>query len=459
MNVFSRGVRGAFRNGIRAWAIIGMLGLSIGLALSMLLAHQAVGQRIGSVQSSVGNTITITPAGIRGFAGGGEPLTVDQIAKIKATAHITTTDQVLTDRLNSDGINLQSAIEAGSFGRRQFRMENGGTARSEDPAAPPATFTPPITILGASAPLSADTTASGGKLTLSSGQSFDGTKDAAVALVGTTLAKKNNLQVGATFTAYGTTFTVDGLFNAGNQFANNQVIMPLPTVQRLSNQAGAVTTVTAHLDSSVNLDSTTSALQTALGDKADVSTQADQVKTTLASLQSIQKVSLFSMIGATATASVILLLTMIMIVRERRREIGVLKAIGASNVRVMLQFGAEALTLTILGAVVGMVIGSLGATPVTALLVNNSNSNSTSDTTGRTIRFDAGTSPSLAGGGLRARLEGNGTVRGLRNLQANVDGTIVLYGLLGALVVGSAGSMVAAAFIAKVRPAEVMRAE
>jgi putative ABC transport system permease protein len=44
---------------------------------------------------------------------------------------------------------------------------------------------------------------------------------------------------------------------------------------------------------------------------------------------------------------------MLMIVRERRREIGVLKAIGSSNIRIVGQFVTEALTLTLAGSVIG----------------------------------------------------------------------------------------------------------
>ena len=60
-----------------------------------------------------------------------------------------------------------------------------------------------------------------------------------VALIGNSLATKNNLSVGSTFTAYNsTTIKVVGIFDAGNTFGNNQVIMPLATVQTLSGQAG-----------------------------------------------------------------------------------------------------------------------------------------------------------------------------------------------------------------------------
>src|SRR5579864_5984164 len=119
MGVIHRGVKNAFRNSIRTLSIILILGLSIGLALAMLMARQAVQNRISDVKSSIGNTITISPAGARGFEGGGEPLTTDEITKVKALPHVTTVTQTLTDRLDSSSTNLQSAIDPGTLGARQ----------------------------------------------------------------------------------------------------------------------------------------------------------------------------------------------------------------------------------------------------------------------------------------------------------------------------------------------------
>ena len=82
MNSISRGIRNAFRNGIRTFSIVSILGLSIGLSLAMLIAHQAVGQKIRTVKASVGNTVSISPAGARGFEGGGNALTAAQLAPI-----------------------------------------------------------------------------------------------------------------------------------------------------------------------------------------------------------------------------------------------------------------------------------------------------------------------------------------------------------------------------------------
>ena len=71
MNFFTRGIRNTFRNGIRTFSIILILGLSIGLCIIMLIARDAVNKKIVEAKSSVGNSITVRPAGINGFEGGG----------------------------------------------------------------------------------------------------------------------------------------------------------------------------------------------------------------------------------------------------------------------------------------------------------------------------------------------------------------------------------------------------
>ena len=124
MNVVTRGMRNAFRNTIRTFSIVVILGLSIGLALTMLVARQAVSDKINSVKSSVGTTVSVSPAGVRGFEGGGDALTTSQLAKLSTISHVTAVNTSLNDRLDSDSTNLTSAIDAGSLGRR-FANNNG----------------------------------------------------------------------------------------------------------------------------------------------------------------------------------------------------------------------------------------------------------------------------------------------------------------------------------------------
>src|SRR4051794_41851416 len=85
MSVTARGVKNAFRNTIRSISITAILALTIALALVMLLSLKAVQARIDDVKGSVGTTLTVMPAGSRGFPGGGEPPTAAPITQIGDT--------------------------------------------------------------------------------------------------------------------------------------------------------------------------------------------------------------------------------------------------------------------------------------------------------------------------------------------------------------------------------------
>jgi putative ABC transport system permease protein len=464
MNVITRGIRNAFRNQIRTFSIIVIVGLSIGLSLSMLVARQAVSDKITSVKSSVGNTVSVSPAGVQGFEGGGNALTTTETAKLDSLQHVTSVTETLSDRLTTDNTSLQSAVDAGSLGQR-FSQNNGtgfsggqapqmmtggsstssGTGTSTDTTGATGTtrtFTPPVTVVGTTDPTSSTT----GTITISDGKAFDSSSSENVALIGTSLATKNSLKVGSTFTAYGTTITVVGIYDTGSTFSNNQVLMPLKTLQTLSDQADAITSATVHVDSIDNVSSVTTAAKTALGDAADVTNDSATAETSVAPLENIRTITLYSLFGSVAAGAVIILLTMIMIVRERRREIGVIKAIGASNVNVMTQFASEAVTLTLLGSIVGIVMGIFASNPITKLLVTNSTS-STATQTG------------MGGpGGQGGRILG-GIGRNVTNVTATVGWDIILYGLGVAVLIAIIGSALASFFIAKIRPAEVMRAE
>lgn len=463
MNNITRGIRNAFRNMTRTGAIVLILGLSIGLVIAMLAARQAVDNKIETVKSSVGNTISISPAGVRGFEGGGTALTTDELTKVAAVDHVVSVVKTLQDRLTTDDTtNLQSGIDAGALGERRAgqtgvefqappsQSTNSDSSTSTDGTSMTTrTFTMPITVTGVS-DVSSASTFGGTTVTWKSGKVFDAAGDANVAVIGTKIASKNSLSVGSTFTAYGETITVVGIYDAGSDYANNGVFMQLAALQRLSDQSGAITSATATVDSLDNLSSTTTAVKKVLGTAADVTSSQEAADQVVSPLQSVKKISTFSLFGAIAAGAVIILLTMMMIVRERRREIGVMKAIGSSNFGIVRQFVVEALTLTLLGLVIGFGIGIAAATPVTNSLVSNSSSSSSGQE-----------GPSRMNGGFSRNFRSVGATsrQTLNNIKASVGVDMLALGALAAVAIAVLGSAAPAFLISKIKPAEAMRNE
>jgi len=109
-----------------------MLAISIGLILSMLVARSSVNAKIEEVKATAGTNITITPAGVMGFSGGGDALTSEQLATIVSTAHISSTIATLSDQLGTGDTNLTASLELGSFGARQQRFSNSDAAPTTD---------------------------------------------------------------------------------------------------------------------------------------------------------------------------------------------------------------------------------------------------------------------------------------------------------------------------------------
>jgi len=455
MGVVKRGVKNAFRNTIRSFSIIFILALSIAMSLVMLLAYNAVGSKIESVKGSIGNTINVSPAGVRGFEGGGELLTASDVTTIAGLSHVSGTVQTLSDRLrNGDTTSLESSVEPGSFGRR---MQGSANSSGQENPAPEnsdggtssttqRTFSMPIEAIASS---NLDTLASLNisELKITSGEKFEVASTKNEALVGSSLATKNSLSVGSTFTAYSTEIKVVGIFDAGNTFANSSLIVPLFALQKLSAQTDQINSIIVTADSIENVASVVTAIKEKLGDKADVVSQQDSSSSAVAPLENIKTISLYSLIGSLIAGAIIIFLTMMMIVRERRREIGVLKAIGSSNIRIVSQFITESLVLTLTGGVAGIILGVLCSNPVLQMLMT------TSESTTRGQGFAGG-----AGRGMMSVMM-PGMQNILNNVSAVVGYEIILYGLGAAIIIAIIGSAIPAFFISKVRPAEVMRNE
>lgn len=458
MNAVSRGVRGALRSPLRSGAIIVMLAISIGLIVAMLVARTSVNTKIAEVKAESATKVTIRPAGVMGGFGGGDPLNADQVSKITNTAHVKSIASTLSDQLASTDTNLTPSFELGQLGRRMQRFEGGNSGGTQPQLfiagengsgerTPP---TPRTTITGTNDVNTAAT--EGETLKITSGETINASSNELVALIGKKLAEKNTLQPGSTFTAYGKTITVKGIFETNNNFQDNGLIIPIATLQEITSQTGAVTNVVATIDSAENVSGAVGSLKSTLGDKADITSQADIASRSVSSLESISGLATSGVIGATIAAAVIVLLMMTIVVRERRREIGVIKAIGGTNAKVIVQFISEALTLTIIGGVIGLALGVAVSGTMTESLVSHQQQSNAPRMSQSGPENNAG--PRILGGPGFSQIN-----RNIQNVTSTVTPDVFAIAIGCMLLIATIGSALPAWLIARVRPAEVLRGE
>jgi putative ABC transport system permease protein len=466
MSVVTRGVKNAFRNGLRTSAVILILAISIGLSLSMLVANKAVEGRIADLKTQVDRTVIINPAGFKGMQGGGEPLTMDDLEKVSDVANVQTANGFMSFTLLTEGdeqsnfrimmkggngkepgkTNLVSSIEPGTLSQR-FNGDN--ISESSTPK-------PPIMGIGTNGAFDP----SGERLNVIEGRQLN-SADEYNALVGKDLAEKNDLSIGSTFTAYDKTFTVVGIIDQGTEFDNGGVVFPLATVQALSSLENEVISIVAQADSIENLESVIAGVKETLGsDRVDVTSAQENVRQAIESLKSVQNISVVGFIASLAAAGLVVLMIMFVIVRERRREIGVLKAIGGSNRSIVSQFMVEAVVLVAMGGFIGLGTAFLGSGAIANALVSSNTSSSSTDA-GTDPKFD-GPGPKMAEGS-SSRYNPKASFENTADLVGEVTTSIgvstLLYGFLGMIAVALVGSALPAWLIAKVRPAEVLRGE
>ncbi|WP_426976431.1 ABC transporter permease [Pseudarthrobacter sp. O4] len=480
MSVLARSVGNAFRNKVRTAAVVAVLAVAIGLALAMLVANQAVAAKVAELNASVGTVLTVNPAGGQGFEGGGEPLTAVQAATAAAVPNVSAVIGTKALRLrNADAAaaqtgqcgpggggpggqaattvttSLTAAVDAGTLGSRN-QAATGTTGTGTTPAAP--AFSLPVTATG----IGAEVDATGKALQLTGGAGLGDYNAASTgALLGTTLAEKNGLAVGSTFTIKDQAFTVAGLFDAGTAFGNNALYLTLPTAQSLAELPGELSTMIVTVNSLDNVDAAKTALQDALGtDAADVSQGQRNLETAVSSLGSVKNISFTAFVAALATAGLIILLIMVTLVRERRREIGVLKAIGAPNRIIGLQFVLEALVLVALGSVVGAAVASFASGGIASALISTNSTTAASGAAGQRglPGVAAGGFPG-GGAGLPAGGPFGGASQLLTSVTASASPGVIGAGIAAVFGVAIIGALVPALLTARIRPIEVLRGE
>ncbi|MBX9630640.1 MAG: ABC transporter permease [Burkholderiales bacterium] len=196
------------------------------------------------------------------------------------------------------------------------------------------------------------------KWELAEGRFFNDVAEPAV-VVGSAIAKQFQLKPGDEFTVRGKVLPIIGVLRETGTKDDIASFVPLPVVQSIYEVQGKVSFVAVQVEDLRQVDAVSLRIQ----EKANVAVVSD--KQLLASILSIvgtvsTAMQAVAAVGVLAAAFGIVN-TLLTAVYERRREIGILQAVGSTRQTLFAAFLLESGLYGLFGGVLGVLIGLLGA--------------------------------------------------------------------------------------------------
>ena len=327
MSFLSLVVKNPFRNKTRS--SLAIVGIAIGIMVIV-----ALGMVTGGLKNSTQSTlkagaaeVTVVQAGSNGFGSSGS-----------------INDSYVADLLNVNGVK----DTAGTL--RASNTSTGTTSSNSSQAG----FGEGITITGIDS----------NKLSLAGVDSVNGTaftnSSTNEVIIGKTEAQSLNKTVGDTINLYGKDFTITGTFETGNFMTDNGIMMPLSTLQNLTSNDGKVSNILVKVTDNANVTTVSQSIENAYPNQLSTTTAASSADRINQGLSFIDTASWAISLLAIFIGAVGVINTMIMTVYERTREIGVLKAVGWKDRRILGMILGESIVLTLIAFVVGTVIAVVG---------------------------------------------------------------------------------------------------
>jgi putative ABC transport system permease protein len=175
-------------------------------------------------------------------------------------------------------------------------------------------------------------------------------------IIGQDAAQRLNKTVGSTITISNKTFTVSGIYETGNFMDDRGIVMSLPALQNLTGNTGQVSLILVKASNGTDPTALASTIQQNYANDLSTSTSLSGNNRMNNGLQVISSGAWAVSLLAILIGGIIVIVTMMKAVSERTREIGVLRAIGWTQRRILGMIIGEALVLSLIAIVVGLLL-------------------------------------------------------------------------------------------------------
>ena len=264
MGMVRRGARNVLRNPIRLVIVTILLGTCFMFAAGMVALNAGRQEHLEEVCSSIGQTINIWPARPAFEGSGAASAQADGL-------HTTLSEETLHTVAKVPGVeSVYGRIEMqytgselkGSVKRTEGPAQASGEGADDGTVPPMVLGVAPHDPQGNRVAFSTARIVAGRELTADDAE-------ANVAIMGKTLAEVNDLDVGSRIDIEGKKVEIIGLYETGERPANNSLILPLKTLQRLYGIDG-VSSATVHVASGAQASDVFNKLRETLGDSVDI---------------------------------------------------------------------------------------------------------------------------------------------------------------------------------------------
>jgi ABC-type antimicrobial peptide transport system permease subunit len=516
MRGFHRGFRNFRRNYTRNLVLVLLLFVCLTFSMSMLAVKLAADSQVETIKQSVGNYGEIkvsstyqmkqfeaerqktaaeraaearSMTGAQEFANRVASLVPEKLTdRLAQDTYVKTYDKVLESNVTVPGLtntNMQQLFQVRENGPQGQNAGPSGSGMNQN------SFFFEGNTNGASA---SDFTTGAKKLVKGKFFTYDDYKNAnPVVIIEKNLAKDNSLEVGDTVEAEisgksGTGSSVDltvvGIYetvqaeqqsqqsqSSSSQAtfnpAGNKFYAPLSVVQKLSATPGYLTLGSYYFDSVDN----TAALKVTFkkdaagtGSKYELATDLSDYQAIADPLLKARNTSVIGMAGALGACALIILLAMFVIVSGRTRELGVLKAIGATDGQVIWQFAAEVLCICLVAIILAMGVTAVVGQSIGNWLLPKSTKTAATTQSAAQASQPPG-APGMSGQNSLYKQGGQGTLasttQSKQAAKINVvySGSLFLYGVLILLGISLVGMVIPVLWIVRLRPARVLSME